>query len=280
MEAPPNLDPETIQRLTTFLESPERPAGTLSYLGLRGYLFALANAPRILRPGDWLPLIFGPDGTNGTVWEDEETAQLVSAGIIAVWNDIVNVSETIGLDGSGQSDDFVGASEAVDSNDSGDADDPDDSGDLDDPDDSAATQRLLRSVFGQDPNEDVRRDWCVGFESGWDLVLPDWEDGLGDVEEEHLKWFDICQFCLRYFADPEARNEGSEVPDDELAEWIAQMEEIFPSAVRSYAELGRALYQMNVEAGEGQAAPAAKRPGRNDPCPCGSGKKYKKCCLN
>jgi preprotein translocase subunit SecA len=28
------------------------------------------------------------------------------------------------------------------------------------------------------------------------------------------------------------------------------------------------------------AAPAApaQKPGRNDPCPCGSGKKYKKCC--
>lgn len=23
---------------------------------------------------------------------------------------------------------------------------------------------------------------------------------------------------------------------------------------------------------------ASKTPGRNDPCPCGSGKKYKKCC--
>jgi uncharacterized protein YecA (UPF0149 family) len=24
----------------------------------------------------------------------------------------------------------------------------------------------------------------------------------------------------------------------------------------------------------------SKKIGRNDPCPCGSGKKYKKCCLN
>jgi uncharacterized protein YecA (UPF0149 family) len=24
----------------------------------------------------------------------------------------------------------------------------------------------------------------------------------------------------------------------------------------------------------------SKKVGRNDPCPCGSGKKYKKCCLN
>ncbi|MBA7659749.1 Protein translocase subunit SecA [subsurface metagenome] len=27
-----------------------------------------------------------------------------------------------------------------------------------------------------------------------------------------------------------------------------------------------------------EAVPAAKKVGRNDPCPCGSGKKYKKCC--
>lgn len=27
-----------------------------------------------------------------------------------------------------------------------------------------------------------------------------------------------------------------------------------------------------------QPAPSANKPGRNDPCPCGSGKKYKKCC--
>jgi preprotein translocase subunit SecA len=43
------------------------------------------------------------------------------------------------------------------------------------------------------------------------------------------------------------------------------------------------------EGGTGTARPAATRPeprtvdgqkvGRNDPCPCGSGKKYKKCCL-
>jgi preprotein translocase subunit SecA len=35
------------------------------------------------------------------------------------------------------------------------------------------------------------------------------------------------------------------------------------------------------QAPEGKTAPIAyggKRPGRNDPCPCGSGKKYKKCC--
>ena len=30
---------------------------------------------------------------------------------------------------------------------------------------------------------------------------------------------------------------------------------------------------------EDEPAPIVVNPGRNDPCPCGSGKKYKKCCL-
>ena len=30
--------------------------------------------------------------------------------------------------------------------------------------------------------------------------------------------------------------------------------------------------------GMGAAANAAKKVGRNDPCPCGSGKKFKQCC--
>ena len=35
-----------------------------------------------------------------------------------------------------------------------------------------------------------------------------------------------------------------------------------------------------VGSGSGQKTPvlAQKKAGRNDPCPCGSGKKYKKCC--
>jgi preprotein translocase subunit SecA len=39
--------------------------------------------------------------------------------------------------------------------------------------------------------------------------------------------------------------------------------------------------QLSYSSGSGEAAApkqTAKKPGRNDPCPCGSGKKYKKCC--
>ena len=36
--------------------------------------------------------------------------------------------------------------------------------------------------------------------------------------------------------------------------------------------------QAIADAGKGEPIKADATPGRNDPCPCGSGKKYKKCC--
>jgi len=36
--------------------------------------------------------------------------------------------------------------------------------------------------------------------------------------------------------------------------------------------------QAIAAAGKGQPIKADDTPNRNDPCPCGSGKKYKKCC--
>ena len=65
---------------------------------------------------------------------------------------------------------------------------------------------------------------------------------------------------------------------DELSEeeYIASIESIQPAALR--------LYNYWVE---NPQQPEAKKPvvngtkvGRNDPCPCGSGKKFKSCCLH
>jgi uncharacterized protein YecA (UPF0149 family) len=45
-------------------------------------------------------------------------------------------------------------------------------------------------------------------------------------------------------------------------------------------QLGRkAPFQMPLAAGMALSAETRKKVGRNDPSPCGSGKKYKKCCL-
>jgi len=50
-----------------------------------------------------------------------------------------------------------------------------------------------------------------------------------------------------------------------------------PSAMRKWAKANQKRIREQ-EYGTVQPIVKGKEPGRNDPCPCGSGKKYKKCC--
>ena len=50
-----------------------------------------------------------------------------------------------------------------------------------------------------------------------------------------------------------------------------------PSAMRKWAKANQKRIREE-EFGTVKTVVKGKEPGRNDPCPCGSGKKYKKCC--
>lgn len=90
-------------------------------------------------------------------------------------------------------------------------------------------------------------------------------------------------------------NSGSEINPYALtssAEFFAVASEYFFENPSSLAEKHPELYEILRrifkqdtktrfrEAVRSIVKPSGKRLGRNDPCPCGSGKKYKKCCLN
>lgn len=45
--------------LRSFLDQPARPAGTLRYHELQGFLFTIASAPELVRPSEWTPIVFG-----------------------------------------------------------------------------------------------------------------------------------------------------------------------------------------------------------------------------
>jgi len=47
----------------------------------------------------------------------------------------------------------------------------------------------------------------------------------------------------------------------------------------AYRWLAQLDVEIETEIIEPAPAPPAQRVGRNDPCPCGSGKKYKHCCM-
>ena len=56
------------------------------------------------------------------------------------------------------------------------------------------------------------------------------------------------------------------------------MHRVVPSAVAQYAHMGRSMATVLAERDTDAPATHDVKVGRNDPCPCGSGKKYKKCC--
>jgi uncharacterized protein len=55
------------EALKVFLDDPARPADTLRYHELQGFLLAVASAPELIPPSEWMPLVFGdtePDYTS------------------------------------------------------------------------------------------------------------------------------------------------------------------------------------------------------------------------
>ena len=61
--------------------------------------------------------------------------------------------------------------------------------------------------------------------------------------------------------------------DNDIEEEVERLEEEHQKRQKMIYNLG-----TNVDAAQQQPAKSQKAAGRNDPCPCGSGKKYKRCC--
>lgn len=106
-------------------------------------------------------------------------------------------------------------------------------------------------------------EWCCGYLRGMEVSYEAW---LPLVERE-VKLFAI----LKLFGSPEGWQEQEKVPPETLA----QLRESIPEV----ALLIEALWR---EREAGVLSPQRRehpKIGRNDPCPCGSGKKFKHCCL-
>jgi uncharacterized protein YecA (UPF0149 family) len=68
------------------------------------------------------------------------------------------------------------------------------------------------------------------------------------------------------------------VPGEQLAEMRQRAVAFLPDVVRGLLECCLILDHLPTGLTEPYVRPTPKVR-RNDPCPCGSGKKYKKCCL-
>ena len=113
----------------------------------------------------------------------------------------------------------------------------------------------------------IASDWAEGFMQGIGLRADAW-GRLLQTERGAELLFPILALC----GDEEGESLLQLSPDEE-DRMMEAAPELLPPAILAIAEFWRRRKPGST------AAPAqAAKPGRNDPCPCGSGRKYKKCC--
>ena len=108
-------------------------------------------------------------------------------------------------------------------------------------------------------------EWCVGYLRGIELAQAQWSEGEDELADYLAP--------ILIFADEREWETLKALSLDE----VAALQEKIPAAVRAI----HAYWLERREAYRDRPTVRAEpRVGRNDPCPCGSGKKYKKCCLH
>ena len=109
-------------------------------------------------------------------------------------------------------------------------------------------------------------DWCEGYMRGVRLGCDAWGSGGNDVENllSPIRWFtEETSWAGDELEDPASR--------DALCASIA------PSARAIHAYW---ITKRTMARSASDRSAQRLRAGRNDLCPCGSGKKFKKCCLH
>ena len=233
------LTPRRRVALKEFMNRPGHPEGTLTYWEMQGFLFAVACVPEIVMPSQWLPRIFGG---NDPPFNTPKEATAVTGGLMALFNELA----------------------------------PSDGADPRLPEDCAFRKDPLANL---EPDAPVAQ-WGRGFRLGHLWLEGVWEASLPEELEEH---FTNTVATLSFFAAGKAAEtiarelEGS---GRTLESLTTDFRDLFPKALASYSYIGHSLFKASLKAATEARGPAVATPGpgRNDPCPCGSGRKYKRCC--
>jgi len=217
-----------------------------------GFMTALLAGPRTVMPSEWLPAMFG-DAFERTFADPDDVRHAMGA-LMGRWNVIARQLDPEAL--------------------------------LDEPD------RLRLAPLIVDYDDEVRAElvakgklteeqlkllppngavWAEGFLDALQAFPDDWPEP--DVSTDDGRFYDDCLMGVIALTLDEA----------DLAEYLVDR---YPGETLSRDDLideaCHAVQDLRVywldHAPRPQTVRVTPKPGRNDPCPCGSGKKYKKCC--
>jgi uncharacterized protein len=147
----------------------------------------------------------------------------------------------------------------------------------------AAGEPPVLLLYAKEDDENGPSDylpWCQAYLAAVDAAEDDWFESLGESEDEEdseeITYLDERLFPLMVLtgeAEAAAREHGEEWPQGEAREQLENdCQDDLPLAVTDIYRFWAAK----------RGTPTIRRDepkvGRNDPCPCGSGRKFKQCC--
>lgn len=243
------IDNASLERLSDLLESRVVPAGGMGLEMLDGFLSALVVGPELVPPSEYLATIW-----NGAQpWETAQEAEDALGLVMALWNDVARrVCAPLPDEDSSDAEAqrlLSGASPILGI--------PEDL-DLED-----------EAVLAEHADLPLGAAWANGFMMGVNLRGDAWEAWADEDEEVADDLEDLAELAL---FDPEQAAEAG-LDEDDLPTLTERIEML--------AELPFLLNDLNWKRLERLRPAPARRPdlpGRNDPCLCGSGLKFKKCC--
>ena len=115
-------------------------------------------------------------------------------------------------------------------------------------------------------------DWARGFMRGMRMRHDGWAELVNDEENGGCL---IPMMVLYHEHDEDPKMRPEPITTEKRENIITHMAAGLVGAYRYFRAQGK-TYVSNASAPESRRT--TSKVGRNDPCPCGSGKKYKKCC--
>jgi uncharacterized protein len=225
---PQPLTESEFDRLSSMLE---RFSDSMNLEQIDGFLAALICGPEIVRPSEYLPVIWGDD----MVIEDTSNAQTVLQDFLSLINRHWNfIADTLY---------------------SGDA--------------------FLPFLIEDENGLSHANDWATGFLRGMEFHQEQWAALLDD--EQHGGWLvPILALAHEHDPDPEMRPYKEPI-SAEAREKLIVGAAAGVTGIYRYFEAQR-LVEKELYGDATTFRRAMPKIGRNDPCPCGSGKKFKHCC--
>lgn len=197
-----------VANLKSFLQHPLRPAGTMKFHELQGFLFTVTCSPEPIAPGEWIPMVTNEEDA---LYTDEQQAQQILSLLMQLYNDtnenVLNRSDKLPSHCEFES--------------------------------NALDNFGEQSAIGQ---------WSGGFLFGHEWLNDIWLELLPDEFGEDLGFCMMILSCFAsrqlgeaFFdeRDPDAK----ELSDRTFEMFAEDIRKLFPAALAAYANLGRSIFE-------------------------------------